>query len=117
VPKAGEPCIVPPDNPAGGACYTPGLHCDASVSPPLCKGPGKAGEVCYNSNDCLGLSVCGCADPLAADCTDKRCIELKVAGQPCTAPNIRCHPGFECVAGACQAINLRGDFTQECGMP
>lgn len=116
MPKAGEPCIVPSDNPANPACYTAGLHCDTKVSPPICKGAGIAGEVCLSHNDCLGLSTCGCADPLAADCPDKRCIELKVAGHPCTAPNTRCHPGFECVGGVCQAITLRGDFSMACGI-
>lgn len=114
-PKLGEPCITVAGNPDSGFC-TDGLHCDRLTTPHVCKGPGKTGEGCGSHNDCLGLSQCGCADPAVSDCTDKRCIELHVAGQPCTAPNTRCHPAFECVSGVCQAITLRGDFAAACGI-
>lgn len=115
-PKVGEPCIPSAsDNPTPNYCPTPGLHCDSTATPPVCKGPGKAGEVCFAQTECLGLSSCECDDPLVADCTVKHCTELRVANQPCTAPNTRCHPAFECMAGVCQPLTLRGDFTTACG--
>jgi hypothetical protein len=114
-PKAGEPCIPSTQNPGTGYCLTAGLHCDNTATPQVCKTPGKAGEVCLNPNDCFGLSSCDCDDPLAADCPVRHCTELRVANQPCTAPNTRCHPAFECVAGICQPLTLHGDFTAACG--
>lgn len=114
-PKLGEPCLTTAGNPDSGYC-TDGLHCDLLTTPHVCKGPGKTGESCGGHSDCLGLSQCGCADPLQTDCPDKRCLALQVAGQPCTAPNTRCHPAFECLSGICQPITLRGDFGQACGM-
>jgi len=114
-PKLGEACLTTAGELNSGYC-TDGLHCDKLATPHVCKGPGKAGEGCGSDNNCLGLSQCGCADPLVTDCTDKRCIELKVVGQPCTAPSTRCHPAFECVSGICQPITLQGDFADACGM-
>lgn len=114
-PKIGDPCITRAGDPSTAYC-TDGLHCDKLATPPVCKGPGKTGEGCGSHHDCLGLSQCGCADPTLTDCPDRHCIELHVAGQPCTAPNTRCHPAFECVAGVCQPLTLRGDFTAACGI-
>jgi hypothetical protein len=114
-PKVGEPCIPNPLNPDNGYCVTAGLHCDNTATPWVCKGPGKAGEICFSPNDCFGLSSCDCDDPQAPDCAVRHCTELRVANQPCTAPNTRCHPAFECVAGVCQPLTLRGDFTAACG--
>ena len=113
-PEAGQPCLTSDGNPIP-KCPTAGLHCDNTANPPVCKGPGKAGEVCLTANDCLGLSSCDCDDPLVGDCPVKHCTELHVANQPCTAPHTRCHPAFECVAGVCQPLTLRGDFTAACG--
>ena len=112
-PEAGQPCLTSDGNPIP-KCPTAGLHCDNTANPPVCKGPGKAGEVCLTANDCLGLSSCDCDDPLVGDCPVKHCTELHVANQPCTAPYTRCHPAFECIAGICQPLTLRGDFTAAC---
>ena len=114
-PKVGEPCITRGDNLADAYC-TSNLYCDKLATPPVCRDIGKPGEGCDSHNSCAGLSQCACADPTLTDCPDKRCIALQVAGQPCTAPNTRCHPAFECLAGVCQPLTLRGDFTQACGM-
>lgn len=113
-PEAGQPCLTSDGN-GTGYCTGIGLHCDNTATPPVCKGPGKAGEVCLTGNDCLGLSSCACDDPLVGDCPVKHCTELHVANQPCTAPYTRCHPAFECIAGTCQPLTLRGDFTAACG--
>jgi hypothetical protein len=114
-PKAGEPCIPNPQDPDTGYCLTAGLHCDNTATPRVCKGTGKAGEPCFAFNECLGLSTCECDDPLASDCAVKHCKELRVANQSCMAPNTRCHPAFECIAGVCQPLTLRGEFTAACG--
>jgi hypothetical protein len=117
LPKAGEPCVQLAGKPESGYCNAPdaSLHCDQSTTPPLCKEPGKAGDACVTINDCRGLAACECADATLSACPVKHCIELHVANQPCTAPSTRCHPAFECTAGVCQPLTLRGDFTAACG--
>jgi hypothetical protein len=47
-PEAGQPCLTSDGNPTGH-CPTAGLHCDNTATPPVCKGPGKAGEVCLTA--------------------------------------------------------------------
>ncbi len=111
-PTAGEPCVVSPANPTGGFCPSP-LHCDHSTTPALCKPPGKGGDQCLSVNDCSGVATCECPDRLVS-CEVKHCVELRFANQTCTAPSTRCHSAFECTAGVCKPLTLRGDFTQAC---
>lgn len=114
-PMMGEPCLLPNLEPTtGGYCGGKGLHCDHSTTPPLCQPPGKPGAQCISLAECAGFASCECADPMV-DCATKHCVELRVANQACTDPNTRCHPAFECTAGTCKPIALRGDFTAACG--
>ncbi len=113
-PKAGEPCVLmPPTMPEYGLCG-PGLGCDMSQSPPQCLAPGKPGDGCGSGRACEGYARCQCPEG-EPNCTERKCVGLRFAGERCDEPNYVCHPAFSCTAGVCQPIVLQGKFAETCG--
>ncbi len=113
VPMAGEPCNIPPSNPAYGRCAA--STCNFGFDPPICRGPGKVGEPCEIREDCERQLACKCpeGDP---NCTQPICVSYKLAGEPCGADmTSKCHPAFDCAAGTCQPAEVRGVFAEACG--
>lgn len=102
----GQPCA------SIGGCE-PGLRCNVSGDGNCYKLSDEGGQCNPNLQEGGCLRVDNYCSP-----TDKKCVKLPGAGQPCTENGMECLPYAICVAGTCQTRPTEGqDCDQAMGPP